>query len=119
MKSNGCVEKVVVGSIVKAIPEKRYGRTYKNIHISLFTMVSFTITEKGYSLYNVKGDYLPKTADDLKNLLEKPKSTMELVAMLCYKRYLAGKSPLALVSMDNCSHNGTKLYNAIRTFVDN
>ncbi len=28
-------------------------------------------------------------------------------------RYLDGQKPIAMVSMDNCSHNGDKLYAAI------
>jgi len=35
------------------------------------------------------------------------------VTALLLKRYLAGGSPLALVSMDNCSHNGEKLRDSI------
>lgn len=35
------------------------------------------------------------------------------VAALLYERYLCGQKPVAMVSMDNCSHNGDKLYAAI------
>ena len=35
---------------------------------------------------------------------------------MCYERYKSGKYPVALVSMDNCSHNGTKLYEAVSAF---
>ena len=44
---------------------------------------------------------------------------MGLVAMLCYKRYQAGRLPIALVSMDNFFHNSDKLYEAINTFATN
>ena len=30
----------------------------------------------------------------------------------------AGEKPVAMVSMDNCSHNGDKLYAAINTFAE-
>ena len=38
------------------------------------------------------------------------------VAALLYARYQAGQLPIAMVSMDNCSHNGDKLYQAIHAF---
>jgi len=82
-------------------------------------MVSFTITEKGYSLTNSRGEYFPKVLNDFESVDEYPKSFMGMIAFLCYKRYLAGKLPIALVSMDNCSHNGTKLYNSVKAFADN
>ena len=34
---------------------------------------------------------------------------MSVVTSLVYDRYLAGQFPLAIVSMDNCSHNGEKV----------
>lgn len=37
-------------------------------------------------------------------------------APLLYARYLAGQKPIAMVSMDNCSHNGDKLAAAITAF---
>lgn len=120
LKTNGDVEKKVVASIVHAITASR------NVDelIRIFTatslqMVSFTITEKGYSLTNSSGEYMKDVATELESLVEHPKSLMGMIAMLCYKRYLAGKLPIALVSMDNCSHNGTKLYEAVKIFATN
>jgi fructuronate reductase len=40
---------------------------------------------------------------------------MAVVCALLFERFKAGKSPLAVVSMDNCSHNGQKLQNSILT----
>ena len=40
-----------------------------------------------------------------------------LVAML-YERYKAGKYPIALVSMDNCSQNGAKLRESVLTMTE-
>ena len=37
-------------------------------------------------------------------------------AALCYWRYTNGAAPLALVSMDNCSHNGDKLFAAVDAY---
>jgi fructuronate reductase len=41
---------------------------------------------------------------------------MGKVASLLYTRYKAGEKPIAMVSMDNCSHNGDKLKAAILAF---
>jgi fructuronate reductase len=81
-------------------------------------MCSFTITEKGYSLVNGKGEMLPAVEADLVNGPEKPASYIGKVASLLYTRYLQGEKPVAMVSMDNCSHNGDKLYAAINAFAE-
>lgn len=82
-------------------------------------MVSFTITEKGYSLVNGKGELLPAVAADFAAGPEKPASYIGKVASLLYTRFKNGQLPIAMVSMDNCSHNGDKLYAAIHTFAEN
>ena len=83
---------------------------------SSLQMASFTITEKGYSLVNGKGDMLPAVTADLKNGPAKPESYIGKVASLLYTRYENGQTPIAMVSMDNCSHNGDKLNAAITAF---
>ena len=72
-------------------------------------MISFTITEKGYALKGVDGNYFPFIQKDIDNGPEKPVSAMAVVCALLYERFQAGKAPLAVVSMDNCSHNGEKI----------
>ena len=79
-------------------------------------MASFTITEKGYSLVDGKGSILPAAAQDMEQGTERPVSYIGKVAALLYARYQAGALPIAMVSMDNCSHNGDKLYQAIHAF---
>ena len=61
-------------------------------------MVSFTITEKGYSV----------APADLERGLT-PALIMGKVTALLYRRYQAGALPLTVQSMDNCSHNGDKV----------
>ena len=72
-------------------------------------MASFTITEKGYSLTSALDD-------DFKTGPDKPKSYLGKVVSLLYTRFLAGCKPIAMVSMDNCSHNGDRLYEAVNAF---
>ena len=82
-------------------------------------IVSFTITEKGYLLETTDGKLLPAVEEDLKNGPTHPVSYMGKMTAFLYERFLAGQKPIAMVSMDNCSHNGTKLYQAISRYAEN
>ena len=72
-------------------------------------MVSFTITEKGYALRNMQGELLPSVQADLAEGPEKARHAMSIVTALMLHRWNTSRANLALVSMDNCSHNGEKL----------
>lgn len=121
LKADGNIEKTVIGSIVESITVdsdntsdfERLKEIFRNPSLQ---MVSFTITEKGYSLVGKDENFIPEIAEDFNNGPNKPKSYIGKLTALCYERYLNGKTPIALVSMDNCSHNGTKLHNAVNTF---
>ena len=76
-------------------------------------MVSFTITEKGYALCGMDGEYLPVVSADMAQGPACARHAMSVVAALMHRRYLAGGAPVALVSMDNCSHNGDKLRSSV------
>ena len=54
----------------------------------------------------------------MKNGPEKPESYIGKVASLLYTRFQNGALPIAMVSMDNCSHNGDKLRAAIIAFAE-
>lgn len=121
LKADGNVEKTVVGSVAESCildsgNEREYGRLKEIFRKESLQMVSFTITEKGYSLVDGKGEMLPAVKADLLAGPEKPESYIGKVAFLLYTRYLDGEKPIAMVSMDNCSHNGDKLYDAINAF---
>ena len=73
---------------------------------------------KGIQPVNGKGELLPDVEADFVSGPEAPKSYIGKVAALLYARYQAGEKPVAMVSMDNCSHNGDKLYAAINTFAE-
>ena len=81
-------------------------------------MASFTITEKGYSLTNAKGEILPQIQEDFEKGPEAPVSYIGKVAALLYDRYQHGELPITLLSMDNCSHNGDKLKTAVLAYAD-
>lgn len=123
LKANGSVEKTVVGSIVESLildseNDKEFGRLREIFEKDSLQMCTFTITEKGYSLVNGKGEILPAVAADFEAGPEKPASYIGKVASLLYTRYLAGQKPVAMVSTDNCSHNGDKLYAAVNAFAE-
>lgn len=121
LKSDGTIDKTVVASVAEALPldsenETAYSRLKEIFTKDSLQMATFTITEKGYSLVNGKGEQLKDVAQDFKNGPQKPASYMGKVTSLLYARYMAGKKPIAMVSTDNCSHNGDKLYAAISAF---
>ncbi|MCR5460562.1 MAG: mannitol dehydrogenase family protein [Acetatifactor sp.] len=123
LKAAGTVEKTVVGSIMESLildseNETEYGRLKEIFRNPSLQMASFTITEKGYSLVNGKGELLPSVAQDYENGPAKPCSYLGKVVSLLYARFQAGKLPIAMVSMDNCSHNGDKLYAAVNAFAE-
>lgn len=113
---NGDLEKEIIGSIGDSIAAKGKEEIAKLKNIfqkKSLQMVSFTITEKGYSLYDMNGDFLNIVKEDIANGLDNTKHAMSTIASLLYSRYQNGGIPVAMVSMDNCSHNGDKLSDAI------
>ena len=76
-------------------------------------MVSFTITEKGYSLRGADGSYLPYVKADMENGPEKASGAMGIVTAMLLERFRSCAGPLALVSMDNVSRNGKKLRESV------
>ncbi|MDY4969904.1 MAG: mannitol dehydrogenase family protein [Lachnospiraceae bacterium] len=123
LKADGSVEKTVVGSVVESLTvnaenEAEFGRLKEIFSADSLQMATFTITEKGYSLVNGRGETLPDVEKDFAAGPEKPASYMGKVAALLYTRYQAGEKPVAMVSTDNCSHNGDKLYAAMNTFAE-
>jgi len=121
LKADGTIEKTVVGSIVESLAvntqsNEEWSRLKEIFTAPSLQMVSFTITEKGYNLFANDGSYFEPVTTDFKAGPLAPISYIGKLAALLYERYQAGKLPLALVSMDNCSHNGTKLYEAVNAY---
>jgi len=121
LKADGSLEKKVIGSIAELLSIDTnnlndWNRLKEIFRASSLKMVSFTITEKGYKLINENGEFLKDVCKDFNNQPSKASSYMGKLTALCYERFKNGKLPLTLVSMDNCSHNGTKLERAITEF---
>ncbi len=123
LKADGTLEKTVIGSIAAALRadpafHEDWAALTRAFEYPGLQMASFTITEKGYHLTGADGACLPDVACDMVSGPAHPVSYMGKVASLLYTRYLAGRLPLAMVSMDNCSHNGDKLRDAMFAMAD-
>lgn len=121
LKSDGQIDKAIIGSIVESLtvnPENTadYSRLEEIFVNPSLQMVSFTITEKGYNIYGSDETYAPAVLKDMETVPKNATSYIGKVSYLLYKRYLSGKLPIAMVSMDNCSHNGDKLFLAVHSF---
>lgn len=123
LKADGKIEKSVIASVAEAVPldsqnEQAYTRLMEIFTADSLQMATFTITEKGYNLSDKEGKPFAEVQADFAAGPYRPASYMGKVAALLYARYKAGQKPIAMVSTDNCSHNGDKLYNAISIFAD-
>ena len=121
LKADNTVEKTIVGSIMESLildskNEAEYARLREIFKNPSLQMASFTITEKGYATANAKGEFFPAVAADFEKGPEAPESYLGKVVSLLYTRYTHGALPIAMISMDNCSHNGDKLYAAVNAF---
>ena len=121
LKADNTVEKTIVGSIMESLildskNDAEYARLREIFKNPSLQMASFTITEKGYATANAKGEFFPAVAADFEKGPEAPESYLGKVVSLLYTRYTHGALPIAMVSMDNCSHNGDKLYAAVNAF---
>ena len=113
LKAEGTVEKEVCASVAEAMvcstqrPEwKRFVEIFTNPALQ---MVSFTITEKGYA---TAPGYVQ---EDILRGPQKCTTICCMVVSLLNERFKAGKYPIAVVSMDNCSQNGLKLFTGVST----
>lgn len=114
---DGSIEKTVVGSIAESVrlleDSKRVEEIFSKPSLQF---VSFTITEKGYCLTDPSGNYKEDVAHDRAAGPQFCVSYMGRVAAMLHCRYRKGAAPIAMVSMDNCSHNGDKLKASILDF---
>lgn len=122
LKADGSVEKEVVSSIAQSLTMEPGSDDWEQLRAIFrapsLQMASFTITEKGYRICGPDGELLPAIRKDLEAGPAKAESYIGRVAALAYERYLAGKLPVSFVSMDNCSHNGSRVQEALTAFAD-
>lgn len=123
LNNDGTTKKQVLapfGEAIKAKPDETsdWQRLKTVFRSPSLQMVSFTITEKGYQLTGADGNYYGFIEKDIENGPYKATSAMAIVTGMLKERYDAGALPIALVSMDNCSHNGEKLENSVDTIAE-
>ena len=109
--SDGNIEKKVIASVTEALKADYQFDDWKRL-IEIFKsptlqMISFTITEKGYTF---------NEADLARGL--KPVFAMGKVTALLLERYKAGQLPLTVQSMDNCSHNGDRVKAGVMAYAE-
>ncbi len=117
-KVDGSIQKRIVGSVAEAISVEADQEENKQRVLEIFTdpglqLATFTITEKGYAVRNITGVLNSWVSDDCVAGPDGVSSCLGRICSLLYARYLAGAFPIAMVSTDNCSHNGDKLKNAM------
>ena len=119
MCTDGTMEKIVVGSVTEALAcvpgSADWDRLQAVMRAPSLQLLSFTITEKGYALKNNDGTYLPSVAADLTDGPAAPSSFPGKLVTLLWTRFQAGHLPLTLLSLDNCSRNGTVLQTSVLT----
>lgn len=114
LRNDGTVEKRIVASVAQALgyhhgAQERVTEIFRAPGLQ---MVTLTITEKGYAVLDAEGKPLSYCAKDFESM-ESPVSTVGILTKLLFARYQAGKLPIAMVSLDNCSHNGTLLQHGV------
>ena len=106
MHADGSCDREVIGSVAGCLKADWQDGDWQTLtrmfRDPALQMVSFTITEKGYGV----------APADLERGLT-PVLAMGKVTALLYERFKAGKLPLTVQSMDNCSHNGDKVKAAV------
>ena len=123
LRPDGSMPKAIIASVAGALrADETYPADYERLK-EIFRnpslqLITFTITEKGYALMDLNGNYYPAAAKDITNGPEHCCTAMGKVAAMLLERFRAGAFPMAVVSLDNCSRNGEKLRASIMTMVD-
>lgn len=120
LNPDGTTSREIIGSVAEGLransAEPEMMERFRSIFVDPgLQMISFTITEKGYALYRPDGSLMPVVQADMNEGPASARHAMSMVAALLFERFRAGGYPLAVVSMDNCSHNGEKLQSSVMT----
>jgi fructuronate reductase len=119
--ADGTIQKSLLASVAQSLhadqgyPDDRR-RLEAVFQESSLQMASFTITEKGYTLHDMAGDLTSAAKTDLAARPADAKLLVGIAAYMLYVRYRAGRLPIAMVSMDNCTQNGDLLKAGILTY---
>lgn len=115
LKKSGQMESTLIGNIAETlIMNEEFDRlkeifTNKNLQI-----ISYTITEKGYDIYDSEGQLRSQILEDINKDPRESSHLMVNSVGLLYERYKVGY-PVTMLSLDNLSKNGDVLKKAILT----
>ena len=113
LEPSGGIGVELIASIAEALrADQEMVRLREIARAPSLQIISFCITEKGYSLTDIRGNLLDSVRQEMDKGPESAKHTMSLAAALLLERFQSGAAPVALVSLDNCSRNGERLRNA-------
>ena len=106
--------KKVIGSVAESLSgnpadSEDWQRLTEIAQSPSLQIISFTITEKGYKVSDLQQEQGPA----------EPCSLMAKAAALLLARYKQGAGPVTLLSLDNCSHNGDVLKEAVLLVAEN
>ncbi|MDR2665883.1 MAG: mannitol dehydrogenase family protein [Endomicrobium sp.] len=120
MCADGDIKLHIISSITESIAADSTNKVAWERLKVIFTapslqIVTLSITEKGYDLKTIDGSFKTDILKEFDEGIVKPTSAMTKLTALLYERYKSNKTPIALVSTDNFSHNGDKLRAAVIT----
>ncbi|MFT8993731.1 mannitol dehydrogenase family protein [Lentilactobacillus hilgardii] len=120
---DGKFEKELFASVADSLffaadHQAEWDKLFKIFENPALQLATFSITEKGYNLWDTEGNLLPAIQDDIKNGPKAPKNNMASLTALMFARFKAGKYPMALLSTDNFSQNGERLQKSVLTIAD-
>ncbi|GHS96925.1 mannitol dehydrogenase [Synergistales bacterium] len=113
LRADGSIDLELVASVAESI-RADLGRSRLNeiVTSKSLQIISVCITEKGYALKDMKGEPLGVVKEEMEHGPAGVRHTMSLLAALLFERFKNG-APIALLSLDNCSHNGEKLKSSV------
>ncbi|MCE5343506.1 MAG: mannitol dehydrogenase family protein [Eubacteriales bacterium] len=121
LHANGRMDCDVLGSVASALAtdeEAQLQRLFTLFTMPTLQMASFTITEKGYAVFDLAGEPTSMVREDIAAGPTHARHIMSVVTALLLTRYRMGGAPIAMVSMDNCARNGEKLRAAVTAIAE-
>lgn len=95
LKANGSIEKKIIGSIANSYvldsQSYQFTKLKEFLKKDSLQILSFTITEKGYSLTDMHGNYFDSVLYDFNHGYQQPISYIGKICSLLYERYLSAQ----------------------------
>jgi fructuronate reductase len=128
LKGDGSFDLELVNSVVDALyinaGESKGLPGFKDL-LEIFTrpsmqLATFTVTEKGYNIKDLQGDFFAPVAAEIEAGPTSPSTLMGVVTAALLKRFTfsrenGSENKIAMLSTDNFSHNGDKLKDSVTT----